>query len=78
MDEGFCCPARQKIAGILDVLQDFLTWQGGKRPGQTAFHACEYRIYKNNLKAVSTMVTNTSYNKNRLSGKAIPLKTALK
>ena len=44
MDEGFCRPARKKIAGILDILQDFLTWQEGKRPGQTAFHACEYRF----------------------------------
>ncbi len=44
MDEGFCCPARQKIAGILDVFQDFLTRQGGKRPAQTAFNTCEYRF----------------------------------
>ena len=29
-------------AEILDVFQDFLTWQGGKGPGQTAFNACEY------------------------------------
>jgi len=44
MDEGFCRPARQKIAGILNVFQDFLTRQGGKEPGQTAFNACEYRF----------------------------------
>ena len=44
MGEGFCRPARQKIAGILDVFQDFLTQQGDKRPGQTAFNACEYRF----------------------------------
>ena len=29
-------PARQKIAGILAVLQDFLTQQGGKIPVQAA------------------------------------------
>ena len=44
MGEGFCRPARQKIAGILAVFQDFLTRQGGKRPGQTAFIVCEYRF----------------------------------
>lgn len=27
MNEGFCRPVRQKIAGMLDVLQDFLTQQ---------------------------------------------------
>ena len=42
MDEGFCRPARQKIPGILDVFQDFLTRQGGKRPAQTVFNAYEY------------------------------------
>ena len=31
-------------AGILDVFQDFLTRQGGKRRAQTAFYACEYRF----------------------------------
>ena len=34
MGEGFCRPARQKIAGILGVFQDFLTQQDGKRPVQ--------------------------------------------
>ena len=29
-------------AEIPDVFQAFLTWQGGKGPGQTAFNACEY------------------------------------
>lgn len=42
MGERFCRPARQKIAGILIVFQDFLTQQGGKKYVQTAFHACEY------------------------------------
>lgn len=37
-------PARQKIAGILDVFQDYFTRQGGKSTGQTAFNACEYRF----------------------------------
>ena len=32
----FFRPARRKIAGILGVLQDFLTRQGGKRPVQAA------------------------------------------
>ena len=44
MGEGFCRPARQKIAKILDVFQDFLTRQGGKSSGRTAFNACEYRF----------------------------------
>ena len=44
MDEEFCRPARQKIAEILDVFQDFSTRQGGKRPGQTVCNACVYRF----------------------------------
>ena len=44
MDEGFCRPARQKIAGILDVFQDFLTRQGSKKTEQTVLNACEYRF----------------------------------
>ena len=43
MDKGGR-PARQKIAGILDVFQDYLTRQGGKSTGQTAFNTCEYRF----------------------------------
>jgi hypothetical protein len=34
--QGFFCPARQKIAGILGVLQDFLTQQDRKRPALAA------------------------------------------
>ena len=44
MSEGFYRPARQKTAGILAVFQDFLTRQGGERPGQTASNACEYGL----------------------------------
>ncbi len=44
MGEGFYLPVRQKIEGILDVFQVFLTRQSGIRPGQTAFNACEYRF----------------------------------
>ena len=43
MGEGFCCPARQKIAGILTDFK-ILTWQGGKKTVQTAFRDCEYRF----------------------------------
>jgi hypothetical protein len=35
VNERFCRPARQKIAGILCGFQDFLTPQGGKRTVQT-------------------------------------------
>lgn len=48
MDKGGR-PARQKIAGILDVFQDYLTRQGGKSTGQTAFNACEYSFYETGL-----------------------------
>ena len=44
MGEGFYRNEKQKIAGILDVFQDFLTQQGGERSDQTAFNACEYRL----------------------------------
>ena len=38
-------PSRKaKIPGILGVLQDFLTRQGGKRPAQAVLNACEYRF----------------------------------
>ena len=43
MGEVFYCPARQKIAGIPDAFHEFLTRQGGKRPGRKVFSACEYR-----------------------------------
>ncbi len=43
MEEGFCCSARQKTAGILFVLQEFLTRQGGNRPRRAASNACAYR-----------------------------------
>ena len=36
-------PCKAKIAGILDVFQDFLMWQGSKRPVQMAFNVREYR-----------------------------------
>ena len=41
---GILPPCKAKIAGILCVLQDFLTKQGGKRLAQMAFNACEYRF----------------------------------
>ena len=42
MGEGFSRRSRQIFAGILDVFQENLTKNGAKRPGQTAFNACEY------------------------------------
>ena len=43
--QGFFCPTRRKTAGILGVLQGFLTQQDRKRPGLTVSDGCEYRFY---------------------------------
>lgn len=43
MDEEFCRP-KEKIPEMPDVFQDFLTRQDGRRAGQTAFNAFEYRF----------------------------------
>lgn len=42
IDKEFLRRSRQIFAGILDVLQENLTKNDAKRPGQTAFNACEY------------------------------------
>jgi hypothetical protein len=42
--QGFFCPARRKTAGILGVLQGFLTQQDRKRLGLTASDGYEYRF----------------------------------